>query len=61
MFHVSLPLSHTNLLSSFTQRQASHDVHGCVKPVNTHGLDIVRHDGRFLAGCSTLELQLTAQ
>ena len=33
-----------------------HDVHGCLKPVNTHGLDLVCHDGR-----STLELKLTAQ
>ena len=33
-----------------------HDVHGCLKPVNTHGLYLVRHDGR-----STLELKLTAQ
>ena len=32
-------------------------VHGCLKPVNTHGLDLVRHDGRFLAMGSTLELK----
>ena len=36
-------------------------MHGCLKPVNTHRLDLVRHDGRFLAGRSTLELNLTAQ
>ena len=33
----------------------SHEVHGCLKPVN-HGLDLVRHDGRFLAGRSTPDL-----
>ena len=32
------------------KKNQSHDVHGCLKPVNTHGLDL---SGRFLAGRST--------